>query len=93
MLEAADGPAALAALERHPEVDLLLTDMVMPGGMTGAELAAAARARRPGLRGGGDLGLRGAGEPGGLPAGAAWLRKPYAAADLARALRRALGER
>ena len=30
-------------------MDLLLTDMVMPGGMTGAALAAAARARRPGL--------------------------------------------
>ena len=34
-------PSALELLGRHPEVDLLFTDMVMPGGMTGAALAAA----------------------------------------------------
>jgi PAS domain S-box-containing protein len=44
----ADGcEAALALMERHP-VDILFTDVVMPG-KSGVELARAARARRPGL--------------------------------------------
>lgn len=43
------GPAALALIAAE-SFDLLFTDIVMPGGMTGYELAAAARARRPGLR-------------------------------------------
>ena len=87
VLEAADGgPSALAELERQPRVDLLLTDMVMPGGMTGAALAAEVRVRRPEL---GVVVASGYAAPESLeelPAGAAWLRKPYAAADLARAL-------
>ena len=93
VLEAADGPAALEALERHPEVRLLLTDMVMPGGMTGAALAAAARARRPGLAVVVASGYAAPESLAELPEGTAWLRKPYAAADLARTLRRALEER
>jgi CheY-like chemotaxis protein len=41
VLEASDGPEALAIWKEHgKEIDLLLTDMVMPGGMTGGELAA-----------------------------------------------------
>ena len=47
VLEAANGPAALALLDSHPEVDLLFTDMVMPGGMTGADLAEAVLATSP----------------------------------------------
>jgi PAS domain S-box-containing protein len=47
---AANGPAALALLQRLPRVDLLLTDVMMPGGMNGVELASAARAVIPGLR-------------------------------------------
>jgi nitrogen-specific signal transduction histidine kinase/CheY-like chemotaxis protein len=90
VLEAADGPSALAVMERHPEVALLLTDMVMPGGMTGAALAAAARARRPGLAVVVVSGYAAPESLDGLPEGTAWLRKPYAAADLARTLRRAL---
>jgi CheY-like chemotaxis protein len=51
VLEAADGPAALNLLERaHQRVDLLFTDVVLPGGMTGAVLADRARALRPGLK-------------------------------------------
>ena len=41
--------AALAQLQDAP-VDLLLSDVVMPGGMTGVQLSAAARQLRPGLR-------------------------------------------
>jgi CheY-like chemotaxis protein len=93
VLEAADGPCALEALDRHPEVRLLLTDMVMPGGMTGAALAAAARARRPGLAVVVASGYAAPESLAELPEGTAWLRKPHAAADLARTLRRALDER
>jgi PAS domain S-box-containing protein len=44
--DAADGPSALALLHGLPQVDLLLTDVRMPGGMTGVDLACAARAAR-----------------------------------------------
>jgi CheY-like chemotaxis protein len=50
VLEAHDGPAALRALDRQPRVDLLFTDVVLPGGMTGAQLAAQAKAIRPSLK-------------------------------------------
>jgi CheY-like chemotaxis protein len=50
VLEAPDGPTALHLLERSPSVDLLFTDVVLPGGMTGAQLAAQARALRPQLK-------------------------------------------
>jgi signal transduction histidine kinase len=38
--EAPDGAAGLALLEEAPELDLLITDMVLPGGMNGRDLAA-----------------------------------------------------
>jgi CheY-like chemotaxis protein len=87
VLEAADGPTAMEIIEQHPELDLLFIDMVMPGGMSGAVLAEAARARRPRLA---LLVASGYAAPeslNDLPAGTAWLRKPYAAAELARTLR------
>jgi len=49
VLEAADGPSAVAQLEQHREINLLLTDVVLPGGMNGAQVAAALRAIRPGV--------------------------------------------
>jgi CheY-like chemotaxis protein len=39
VLEAEDGPSALALLETAEHVNLLFTDVVLPGGMSGAELA------------------------------------------------------
>jgi CheY-like chemotaxis protein len=50
VLEAHDGPAALRLLDQHPRVNLLFTDVVLPGGMTGAQVAAQARAARPSLK-------------------------------------------
>ena len=50
VLEAQDGPAALRLLDRQPRVDLLFTDVVLPGGMTGAQVATQARALRPSLK-------------------------------------------
>jgi PAS domain S-box-containing protein len=89
-----DAAAAMAWLERGEAVDLLFTDLVMPGGMSGRDLAAAAVARRPGLKvllttgyaeaavqNGGSHGLR-----------AHFIGKPYRRADLARMLRKALAD-
>jgi CheY-like chemotaxis protein len=50
VIEAHDGPAALRLLDQQPRVDLLFTDVVLPGGMTGAQVAAQARATRPSLK-------------------------------------------
>ncbi|MFN8574787.1 MAG: PAS domain S-box protein [Gemmatimonadaceae bacterium] len=51
VLEAANGPEALRLWEHQGEsIELLLTDIVMPGGLTGRELAARLRAQRPELR-------------------------------------------
>ena len=44
---ATDAASALALLEQGTEVDLILTDVVMPGGVNGVELARAARELRP----------------------------------------------
>jgi signal transduction histidine kinase len=46
----ADGHAALAALGGEDEIDLLFTDVVMPNGMNGRELADRARVGRPRLK-------------------------------------------
>ncbi|MBI5068207.1 MAG: PAS domain S-box protein [Deltaproteobacteria bacterium] len=51
VLQAANGIEALEVWARHgPEVALLLTDMVMPGGITGRELAERLHAERPALK-------------------------------------------
>jgi PAS domain S-box-containing protein len=46
ILEAADGPAALRILESGVPVDLLITDVGLPGGMNGRQVADAARQLR-----------------------------------------------
>ena len=47
---ARDAAEALAVLDRGGRVDVLFSDVVMPGGMNGVQLAVEARRRRPGLR-------------------------------------------
>jgi len=49
-LEACDGPSALAVLNSDTHIDLLITDVGLPGGLNGKQIADAARARRPGLK-------------------------------------------
>ena len=50
VLEAGDAAEALAILRQQAEVDLLFTDVVLPGGTNGAELAREARKLRPKLK-------------------------------------------
>ena len=46
---AGDGPAALAFVENDPKLALVLSDVVMPGGVSGLDLARTLRDRRPEL--------------------------------------------
>src|SRR5262249_62425492 len=50
VIEADCGPAALRVLDSGEPIDVLFTDIVMAGGMTGLDLAREARRRRPNLR-------------------------------------------
>ena len=45
--EAADGPSALKVVAELGRIDLVITDVIMPGGMSGPALASAVRSRRP----------------------------------------------
>lgn len=49
-VEAENGPAAMEILQSDTAIDLLFTDMIMPGGMTGVQLAEQAVACRPELK-------------------------------------------
>ena len=50
VIEARDATSALAALMEHGRIDLLFTDVVLPGGKTGADLAREARKLQPELK-------------------------------------------
>jgi len=50
VIEAPDGPAGLRVLESHARVDLLITDVGLPGGMNGRQVADAARVARHDLK-------------------------------------------
>jgi CheY-like chemotaxis protein len=50
VLAAGDGPSGLRILEAPTHIDLLLTDVGLPGGLNGRQVADAARVRRPGLK-------------------------------------------
>ena len=94
VIEAADGPSAMAVLEQRSDIELLFTDVVMPGGMNGRALADAALKLRPGLR---VLYTSGYTENaivhhGRLDAGALLLGKPYRRSELDRAVRAALAQ-
>ena len=49
-IEAADGVAGLAVLQSDMRIDLLVTDVGLPGGMNGRQMADAARVGRPDLK-------------------------------------------
>jgi CheY-like chemotaxis protein len=96
VLAARGGEEALEVLGRaEGRVDLLFTDIAMPGGMDGLVLAERARALRPGLRVlfatgySDDLVVRETPTPG----GAVVLGKPYRRIDLAGRVRAVLDRR
>jgi len=49
-IEASDGPSGLKILQSRKRVDLLITDVGLPGGLNGRQVADAARSLRPELR-------------------------------------------
>jgi CheY-like chemotaxis protein len=49
-LEAGDGPSGLKILQSDARIDLLVTDVGLPGGMNGRQVAGAARTTRPDLK-------------------------------------------
>ena len=49
-IEAGDGPAGLKVLNSNARIDLLVTDVGLPGGMNGRQVADAARVVRPRLK-------------------------------------------
>ncbi|MCC5810415.1 MAG: PAS domain S-box protein [Ectothiorhodospiraceae bacterium] len=92
VLTADGGEQALEVIRYREDIDLLFTDVVMPGAMGGPELVAEARRLRPGLR---VLYTSGYTENaivhhGRLDAGVQLLQKPYRRLDLARKVREAL---
>ena len=84
VLSAPGGAQALEIIAANPDIDVVLTDFVMPG-MSGADLAQAIRYMRPDLpvvlTSGGELG-------GAAPDNLPRLTKPYAVQELAATLRR-----
>ncbi|MFC0408963.1 ATP-binding protein [Roseomonas elaeocarpi] len=82
VLEAADGPSGLAALAPPARVDLLLTDVGLPG-LNGRQLADAAREMRPMLPVLFITGYAGMALNNGLPPGMAAVAKPFSLDDLA----------
>jgi PAS domain S-box-containing protein len=92
--EASNGPEAMKLLSSTLELDLMFTDIVMPEGMTGYELAGLARDCRPGLKILFTSGYTaiGAGQEHDSRTGGPLLSKPYRKRDLAHFIRAALDE-
>ncbi|TBW33870.1 PAS domain S-box protein [Siculibacillus lacustris] len=92
VIEADHAAAALEMLAERPEIDLVFSDIMMPGGLSGLDLARRLRAEMPDRRilltsGFAEAIARGDGP---APLEFALLRKPYSQADLARAIAEAL---
>jgi PAS domain S-box-containing protein len=94
VIEAQDGPTALRLLQRHPEIQLIFTDVGLPG-INGKELVEKALLMRPGLK---VLFTSGYARnaivhQGRLDPGVKLLTKPFTRAQLASRIRDVLDER
>lgn len=76
VLEAANADAAIRILGDHPEVEVLFTDVDMPGSMDGLRLASVVRDRWPPVRIIVTSGQRGVSHDA-LPPDSTYLGKPY----------------
>jgi PAS domain S-box-containing protein len=93
-IEASDGPAGLRILQSDARIDLLITDVGLPGGMNGRQLADAARTTRPELK---VLFVTGYAENaaighGFLEAGMQVITKPFVMAELGNKVRQMIEE-
>ena len=91
-LEAGNAAEALQLIDANPTIDLLFTDVIMPGAMNGRQLANEAQRRRPALK---TLYTSGYTENaivhhGRLDPGVLLLAKPYRKSELAKMIRTAL---
>jgi PAS domain S-box-containing protein len=91
-IPAADGAAGLRVLQSDVRIDLLITDLGLPGGMNGREMADAGRQHRPDLK---VLFITGYAEnaligKGALPSGMAVLTKPFAVGTMVARIRAVL---
>ncbi len=94
VLEATDGKEALRVLANAPRVDVLLTDVILPGEMRGRILSGAALKEKPDLKilfmsGYADDAITSHGQ---LDAGVGFLPKPFTKRDLARSVRKVLDD-
>jgi PAS domain S-box-containing protein len=92
VLEAPDGPGALRLLEDRTDVDLLFTDIGLPGGVNGRQLADRARLLRPDLKVLFTSGyaLNAMAHQGRLDPGLELLSKPFSFSQLAAKIRQVL---
>ena len=93
VIEANSGAAALDVLQSDRKIDLMFSDVVMPGGMSGTELVHAARHLRPGIKtllttGFAEASLRSQAQ---FADAGEILSKPYRRQDFARKIRTILG--
>lgn len=92
VLEADRGSTALAILDRNDAIDLLFTDIIMPGGMSGRDLGRKAALLRPSLKVLYTSGyMRGQRDDHRLETTDIFIGKPYRLHELAQKVREALG--
>jgi CheY-like chemotaxis protein len=90
-LTAADAHSALSILRSNSRIDMLFSDVVMPGGMNGVQLSVEAKRLRPELKVLLSSGYTGAAlGSSGVPEDMPILNKPYRREDLAKKLRTVL---